>query len=107
VPDVASRALGQSSMTIDGYCARGMPVVARAGHVEFSSDAPPHTHVVRGAAELAAAMVAAADEPLGHAEERVDRAADRAPGTGAPTPGWTPRWVIVWPCDGCVAVMNS
>ena len=106
MPDVASRALGQSSMTIDGYCARGMPVVARAGHVEFSSDAPPHTHVVRGAAELAAAMVAAADEPLGHAEERVDRAADRT---------WdrrTDAWLDAalgdrLACDGCVAVMNS
>ena len=77
VPDVASRALGQSSMKTYDYCARGVPVVATAGHLEHSSDVPPHTYVVTGAAEMAAAMVAAADEPVSRAEERVDWAADR------------------------------
>ena len=77
VPDVASRALGQSSMKTYDYCARGVPVVATAGHLEFSSDTPPQTQVVRGAAEMAAAMVATAGEPLGHAEERVGWAAER------------------------------
>ncbi|PZA22879.1 hypothetical protein DMO24_02770 [Modestobacter versicolor] len=77
VPDVASIALGQSSMKTYDYCARGVPVVATAGHLEHSSDAPPHATVVRGAAEMAAAMVAAADEPVGHAKERIDWAAER------------------------------
>ena len=77
VPDVASRALGQSSMKTYDYCARGVPVVATAGHLEHSSDVPPHTYVVTGAAEMAAAMVAAADEPVSRAKERVDWAADR------------------------------
>ena len=77
IPDVASRALGQSSMKAYDYCARGVPIVATAGHLEHSSDVPPHTSVVRGAAEMVEAMVAAADEPLGHAKERVDWAAER------------------------------
>jgi glycosyltransferase involved in cell wall biosynthesis len=77
VPDVASRALGQSSMKTYDYCARGVPVVATAGHLEHSADAPPHTYVVGGAAEMAAAMVAAAEEPVGHAKERMDWAAER------------------------------
>jgi hypothetical protein len=77
IPDVASRALGQSSMKTYDYCARGVPVVATTGHLEHSSDAPPHTYVVDGAAEMAAAMVAAADEPVSYAKERVDWAAER------------------------------
>jgi glycosyltransferase involved in cell wall biosynthesis len=77
IPDVASIARGQSSMKTYDYCARGIPVVATAGHLEHSSDAPPHTAVVDGAAEMAAAMVAVADEPLGHAKERIDWAAER------------------------------
>ena len=77
VPDVPSIALGQSSMKTYDYCARGVPVVSTAGHLEHSSDAPPHTYVARSAGELAAAMVAAADEPMEYAKERVDWAAER------------------------------
>ena len=77
IPDVASRALGQSSMKTYDYCARGVPVVATAGHLEHSSDVPPHTYVVAGAAEMAEAMVAAADEPVSCAKERVEWAAAR------------------------------
>ena len=77
VPDVAGFALGQSSMKTYDYCARGVPVVATAGHLEHSSDAPPHTAVVSGATEMAAAMVAAADEPVSWAKERIAWAAER------------------------------
>jgi glycosyltransferase involved in cell wall biosynthesis len=77
IPDVASIALGQSSMKTYDYCARGVPVVATAGHLEHSSDAPPHTYVVETAAELAAAMIAAVEEPVSWAKERVDWAAER------------------------------
>jgi len=77
IPDVASIALGQSSMKTYDYCARGVPVVATAGHLEHSSDAPPHTYVVRGAAEMAAAMQAAADEPASCAADRRVWAAER------------------------------
>ena len=77
VPDVASIALGQSSMKTYDYCARGVPIVATAGHLEHSSDAPPHTSVVSGAAEMAAAMVAAAEEPVGCAKARIEWAAER------------------------------
>ena len=77
VPDVAGIALGQSSMKTYDYCARGVPVVATAGHLEHSGDVPPHTYVVAGAAEMAAALVAAADEPAGHAAERTAWAAGR------------------------------
>jgi hypothetical protein len=73
IPDVASIAWGQSSMKTYDYCARGVPVIATAGHLEHSSDVPPHTYVVEDA-----------EEPS-------------APGTGAPTAGWTPRWAIVRP----------
>ncbi|MEU2349054.1 hypothetical protein [Modestobacter sp. NPDC049651] len=77
IPDVASRALGQSSMKTYDYCARGVPVVATAGHLEHSSDVPPHTAVVSGPAEMAAAMEAAVDEPVTHAKERIDWATAR------------------------------
>lgn len=77
LPDVANRALGQSSMKTYDYCARGVPVVATAGHLEHSSDAPPHTAVVAGADEMAAALEAAAGEPAGHAAERIAWAAAR------------------------------
>ncbi|MFQ1003262.1 hypothetical protein [Modestobacter sp. SSW1-42] len=77
IPDVASRALGQSSMKTYDYCSRGVPVVATAGHLEHSSDVPPHTYVVDGAAAMAEAVQAAADEPAGWAEDRVGWAADR------------------------------
>jgi hypothetical protein len=77
IPDVASIALGQSSMKTYDYCARGVPVVATAGHLEHSSDAPPHIQVVSSAAQMAEAMVAAADEPVSLAKERVDWAAQR------------------------------
>jgi hypothetical protein len=77
IPDVASIALGQSSMKTYDYCARGVPLVATAGHLEHSSDAPPHSYVVAGAAEMAAAMVAAAEEPDRYAKERVEWAGER------------------------------
>jgi glycosyltransferase involved in cell wall biosynthesis len=77
VPDVAGIALGQSSMKTYDYCARGVPVVATAGHLEHSSDVPPHTALVSGAEEMAAALQAAADEPAGWAGERVAWAAER------------------------------
>ncbi len=77
IPDVASIALGQSSMKAYDYCARGVPVVATAGHLERSGDTPPHTYVVATAQEMAAAMVAAADEPVSAAKERVDWAGER------------------------------
>jgi len=77
IPDVAGIALGQSSMKTYDYCARGLPVVATAGHLEHSGETPPHTSVVATAQEMAAAMVAAADEPVGCAKERVDWAAER------------------------------
>ncbi|MCW2576241.1 MAG: hypothetical protein JWR66_2271 [Modestobacter sp.] len=77
IPDVASIALGQSSMKTYDYCARGVPIVATAGHLEHSSDTPPHTYVVAGADEMAAAMQAAADEPVSWAKERTSWAAER------------------------------
>jgi hypothetical protein len=77
LPDVADRALGQSSMKTYDYCARGLPLVATAGHLEHSSDVPPHTTVVSGARQMAEAVVAAAEEPAGRAAERIAWAADR------------------------------
>jgi glycosyltransferase involved in cell wall biosynthesis len=77
IPDVAGHALGQSSMKTYDYCSRGVPVVATAGHLEYSGDVPPHTAIVSGAAEMAAAMVAAAQEPASAAAERTAWAAAR------------------------------
>jgi hypothetical protein len=77
LPDVAGIALGQSSMKTYDYCARGVPIVATAGHLEHSSDAPPHAYVAGSAEEMAAAMVAATDEPAGSAKERIDWASER------------------------------
>ncbi|WP_369140768.1 hypothetical protein [Modestobacter versicolor] len=104
VPDVASIALGQSSMKSYDYCARGVPLVVTAGHLEHSSDAPPHSYVVSGATEMAAAMVAAADEPVAAGKERVAWAAERSwarrtdawldatvPGRPDPVTGVAPR----------------
>jgi hypothetical protein len=77
IPDVPRHALGQSSMKSYDYCSRGVPVVATAGHLEHSSDVPPHTALVLGAAEMAAAMVAADDEPPAVPEQRIAWAAAR------------------------------
>jgi glycosyltransferase involved in cell wall biosynthesis len=77
VPDVAGRALGQSSMKTYDYCARGVPVVATAGHLEHSSDVPPHTYLVSGPGEMAGAMQAVAEEPGAYATDRTAWAADR------------------------------
>ena len=77
IPDVASRALGQSSMKTYDYCSRGVPVVATAGHLEHSSDVPPHTYVVDGAAAMVEALQATADEPADWAEDRVAWASAR------------------------------
>ena len=77
LPDVADRALGQSSMKSYDYCARGLPIVATAGHLEHSNDLPPHTAVVSGPDEMAAAVLAAAEEPADRAAVRTAWAADR------------------------------
>jgi len=77
VPDVADRALGQSSMKLFDYCSRGLPVIASTGHLEVSGDVPPHTYLTAGPAEMAAAMVAAAEEPEGWPRERIAWAAAR------------------------------
>ncbi len=77
IPDVPERALGQSSMKLYDYCARGVPVVATAGHLEHNGELPPHISVAAGATELADAVVAAAEEPAGHAGERIAWAAAR------------------------------
>lgn len=77
VPDVADRALGQSSMKLYDYCSRGVPVVATTGHLEHSGDVPPHTYLVPGAEEMAAAMTAAAEEPPAFATDRIAWAAAR------------------------------
>ncbi|MGY1848208.1 MULTISPECIES: glycosyltransferase family protein [unclassified Blastococcus] len=77
VPDVAARALGQSSMKTYDYSARGLPVVATAGHLEHSGEVPPHTAVVSGADEMVEALRAAATEPPGRADERRAWAAGR------------------------------
>lgn len=77
VPDVPRHALGQSSMKTYDYCARGVPVVATAGHLEHSSDVPPHLRTVSGAREMAAAMVAAEEEAASCADDRIAWAAAR------------------------------
>ncbi|SDX84884.1 hypothetical protein SAMN05661080_01454 [Modestobacter sp. DSM 44400] len=58
------------------YCSCGVPVIATAGH-QHSGEVPPHTAIVSGAAELAAAMLAADDEPASAAVERTAWAAAR------------------------------
>ena len=77
LPDVADRALGQSSMKSYDYAARGLPLVATAGHLEHSAEIPPHTAIVSGADEMALAMRAAAAEPPALARERRNWAATR------------------------------
>ncbi|MGY1835789.1 hypothetical protein ACI79P_11825 [Blastococcus sp. SYSU DS0510] len=77
VPDVPHRALGQSSMKSYDYAARGLPLVATAGHLEHAAELPPHTAIVSGADEMAAAVRAAAEEPPAYASRRRDWAAAR------------------------------
>ncbi|WP_347057045.1 hypothetical protein ABC795_10085 [Blastococcus sp. HT6-30] len=77
VPDVPGRALGQSSMKSYDYAARGLPLVATAGHLEHAAELPPHTAIVSGAEEMAAALRAAAEEPRQFAARRRAWAADR------------------------------
>ncbi|MGY1724376.1 glycosyltransferase family protein [Blastococcus sp. SYSU DS0533] len=77
LPDVAGRALGQSSMKSYDYAARGLPLVATAGHLEHAAELPPHTAIASGADEMASAVRAAAAEPAAHAVRRREWAAAR------------------------------
>ncbi|WP_346618656.1 hypothetical protein [Blastococcus montanus] len=77
LPDVPGRALGQSSMKAYDYSARGLPLVATAGHLEHAAELPPHTALVSGPDEMVAAMRAAADEPESAAQQRRAWAAAR------------------------------
>ncbi|MGY2085753.1 glycosyltransferase family protein [Blastococcus sp. SYSU DS0539] len=83
VPDVPDRALGQSSMKSYDYAARGLPLVATAGHLEHAAELPPHTATVSGAEEMAAAVRAAAEEPAEFAARRRAWAAERTWGRRA------------------------
>jgi glycosyltransferase involved in cell wall biosynthesis len=77
LPDVPGRALGQSSMKAYDYAARGLPLVATAGHLERAAEMPPHTAIVSGAEAMAAAVRAAAAEPPEFAAQRRAWAAAR------------------------------
>ncbi|MCF6734934.1 hypothetical protein [Blastococcus sp. KM273129] len=77
LPDVPGRALGQSSMKSYDYATRGLPLVATAGHLELAAELPPHTALVSGPDEMAAAVRAAAEEPAAHGARRREWAAER------------------------------
>lgn len=70
LPNRAELTAGQSSMKLYDYAARGRPVVTSRWIAQDDPAVPPGTRFVSDAAELAAAVEAAASEPADLAAER-------------------------------------
>lgn len=78
------RSLGQDSMKLYDYAARGRPIVTTRFSRTLQEDGPPHIRVADNAGDMAAAIVASQGEPDGWIEDR-RRWADQQ------------RWVSRWP----------
>jgi glycosyltransferase involved in cell wall biosynthesis len=76
--------VGQDSMKLYDYAARGRPIVTTriSGHLE--EEGPPHLRVVDGAHEMAQAILASLCEPPSYADDRRRWASEN-------------RWVQRWP----------
>jgi len=64
------QSLGQDSMKLYDYAARGTPIVTTAISSDLDAGGPPHLYVRDGPAELADAVLAASAEPREWREER-------------------------------------
>lgn len=83
VPNRAERSLGQDSMKLYDYAARGRPIVSSRWHPALEALAPPGTRVADDAATFAAAVLDGAARPEGQAEDRRAWAAANT---------WAARW---------------
>jgi glycosyltransferase involved in cell wall biosynthesis len=83
LPHRPEHALGQDSMKLYDYAARGRPMVSTTWSKALATDGPPHISLADSAPEFASAIQAAAAEPPAHAGERRRWAAERT---------WSGRW---------------
>jgi hypothetical protein len=83
VPNRREHSLGQDSMKLYDYAARGRPIVSTRWCDTLISDGPPHLALAESAEDFAAAILAAAIEPTTFAAQRRRWAAERT---------WIARW---------------
>jgi glycosyltransferase involved in cell wall biosynthesis len=83
LPHRREHTLGQDSMKLYDYAARGRPIVSTPWSETLASDGPPHIATAASSSEFAFAIEAAADEPAAYAAERRSWAAAHT---------WNGRW---------------
>ncbi|MDQ6776132.1 MAG: glycosyltransferase [Actinomycetota bacterium] len=82
-PNRSEHSLGQDSMKLYDYAARGRPIVSTPWRDALAADGPPHLSLGETPDELCAAIAAAAAEPAAFAAERRRWAAEHT---------WSARW---------------
>lgn len=80
----AEHSVGQDSMKLYDYAARGRPIVSTRFSADLERDGPPHLSLGSTAEEIARAVLAAEQEPSGWAGQRREWAESR-------------RWEARWP----------
>jgi glycosyltransferase involved in cell wall biosynthesis len=83
VPNRPERSVGQDSMKLYDYAARGRPIVSTRWHRDIVALGPPHLLLADSAEEFAAQVRAAEDEPAEAVAERRAWGADQT---------WDARW---------------
>ena len=84
VPNRREHSLGQDSMKLYDYAARGRPIVSTPWRSTLAADGPPHLALAESPEEFAAAILGAASEPAKFAAERRGWAAEHAWSGGWP-----------------------
>ncbi len=62
--------LGQDSMKLYDYAARGLPIVSTRFSAQLGDEAPPHTYIADDVGEMAEAVLASRSEPPSWREDR-------------------------------------
>ncbi|HEY5318440.1 MAG TPA: glycosyltransferase, partial [Solirubrobacteraceae bacterium] len=86
-PNRREHSLGQDSMKLYDYAARGRPIVSTPWRDALGADGPPHLSLAESAEELAAAILAAAAAPPAFAQESRLWAGEHT--WGARWPAWS------------------
>jgi len=83
VPNRSEHSLGQDSMKLYDYAARGRPIVSTPWRTGLAAIGPPHLAIAASAEEFAAAILAASAEPAAFGKQRRHWAAGHT---------WNARW---------------
>jgi glycosyltransferase involved in cell wall biosynthesis len=83
LPNRPARSVGQDSMKLYDYAARGRPIVSTDWNPRMAETGPPHTLVAAAPEAFAAAVRSAAEEPAAHAQARRAWGAEQT---------WDARW---------------